>query len=339
MTFVVVMYPGELTMPNRYKTPNLEPVPYFPYHEPPRIFLQRRVASGAMSHGRSNHSIPKSHDLQTHAPRTKRARNERIVQPLAPPHLLSLHTKEIPRANNPPPSSWDTTYTHDLITHATTPSHTGQTWFEDVNASRKILNYLTAPSSSRLALDKRTTTFLDLGTGNGEMLFLLREEGGFEGRMVGVDYSAGSVQLCRQLAASKRGSVTADEGWEERGGGVGMMEFVQWDILHSPPHASWTQPGFDVVLDKGTFDAVSLSAETDEGGRRVCEGYRGKVEGLVRKGGVVVVTSCNWTEEELVGWFEGGGGLEMCGRVEYPVFWFGGRQGQSVQSLVFRRTG
>ena len=188
------------------------------------------------------------------------------------------------------------------------------------------------------------------------MLFLLREEGGFEGRMVGVDYSGGSVELCRRVAASKG---LLGLGSEREGGG-GSMEFVECDILHSPPLPSWTEPGFDVVLDKGTFDAISLSAETDGRGRRVCEGYRDRVEALVRKGGVLVVTSCNWTEEELVGWFEGGGngdggggggwgggggegggggGLEMCGRVEYPVFRFGGGQGQSVQSAVFRRRG
>ncbi|CAD6585450.1 MAG: hypothetical protein ASARMPRED_002166 [Alectoria sarmentosa] len=240
-------------------------------------------------------------------------------------------------------SGWDTTYTHDLTTHASTPSHTGQTWFEDVNASRKILNYLTSPSS-KLPLDKKATTFLDLGTGNGEMLFLLREEGGFGGRMVGVDYSAGSVELCRRLAIAKGIPLISEETGE--GEKEGTVEFTEWDILRSTPPPSWTNSGFDVVFDKGTFDAISLSAETDERGKRVCEGYRARVERLVKKGGVVVVTSCNWTEEELVGWFEGGGGdgdgeggLEVCGRVVYPVFRFGGVEGQSVQSVVFRKRG
>ena len=170
------------------------------------------------------------------------------------------------------------------------------------------------------------------------MLFLLREEGGFEGRMVGVDYSAASVELCERIAGGRGISLRGDDGGE--GGGGGGMEFREWDILRCAPRASWVEPGFDVVLDKGTFDAVSLSCEMDEEGRRVCEGYRERVERLVRKGGVVVVTSCNWTEEELVRWFEGGGGgLERCGRVEYPVFRFGGRLGQSVQSVVFRRRG
>ena len=162
--------------------------------------------------------------------------------------------------------------------------------------------------------------------------------------MVGVDYSAGSVELCRRLAIAKGIPLISEETGE--GEKEGTVEFTEWDILRSTPPPSWTNSGFDVVFDKGTFDAISLSAETDERGKRVCEGYRARVERLVKKGGVVVVTSCNWTEEELVGWFEGGGGdgdgeggLEVCGRVVYPVFRFGGVEGQSVQSVVFRKRG
>ena len=169
---------------------------------------------------------------------------------------------------------------------------------------------------------------MDLGTGNGEMLFLLREEGKFAGRLVGVDYSEASIDLCRQLALRKGYPVgPSSEGRS--------LEFATWDIMRTPPRQEWIE-GFDVVLDKGTFDAVSLSGEVDEQGRRICEGYRERVERLVKKGGYVLVTSCNWTEGELKEWFTGGE-LEVFGRVEYPTFKFGGQTGQSVCSVCFRR--
>jgi EEF1A lysine methyltransferase 2 len=102
--------------------------------------------------------------------------------------------------------------------------------------------------------------------------------------------------------------------------------------------------GFDLVHDKGTFDAMSLSEETfvDEGGKekRICERYPGVVAGLVRKGGWVLVTSCNWTEAEVERWFtgeKGDGELKVWGRVEYPKFRFGGVEGQEVASVCFRR--
>ena len=158
------------------------------------------------------------------------------------------------------------------------------------------------------------------------MLFLLREEGGFEGVMLGVDYSDASVQLCRRRMAALQDEIPE----------IKEIAFQEWDILHSAPRQEWSG-GWDVVLDKGTFDAISLSDEVDEAGRRICEGYKEKVERLVKYGGCFVVTSCNWTEEELKGWFEGGN-LEVAGRVEYPVFKFGGKTGQSISTVCFKKT-
>lgn len=153
------------------------------------------------------------------------------------------------------------------------------------------------------------------------MLFLLREEGGFAGRMMGLDYSAAGVELARRIAAAKPGA--------------GKVEFRVWDIMGAE---KWEGGEWDVVLDKGTFDAVSLSGEEDGRGRRLCEGYRQRVEGMVRRGGVLLVTSCNWTEQELKEWFEGGE-LLFEGRVEYPRFRFGGGTGQTISTVCFRRVG
>ncbi|KAI4126905.1 MAG: hypothetical protein LQ338_003482 [Usnochroma carphineum] len=228
---------------------------------------------------------------------------------------------------------WDTTYTADLSTHTHHLTHTGTTWFSDSLASQKTLSHLL--SLTNPPLSPASTTFLDLGTGNGELLFHLRGPNGpFTGRMLGIDYSPASVELASRIAKEK--------GYTEN-----EVGFKEWDILSD---REWKEGEFDVVLDKGTFDAVSLSAETEERtGRRVCEGYAAKVVRMVKKGGRFLVTSCNWTEEELRGWFEKGkgegdanqenedGGFEFEGRVEYPRFKFGGKEGQSVYGVCFRR--
>lgn len=206
--------------------------------------------------------------------------------------------------------------------------------------------------SDELGLDRETTNFLDVGAGNGSLLFSLRRGGsqeeerdgegrgeeGFRGPMVGVDYSGASVELARGVAG-------------ERGMGLGAGEaevrFEEWDVMREEP-GGWMRRdsatgdvGFDVVLDKGTFDAVSLCEEGDGRGGRICEGYRDTVGRLVRKGGLLVVTSCNWTEGELRRWFEGEGegegDLVFWGRVRYPSFTFGGRTGQSISSVCFKR--
>jgi hypothetical protein len=105
--------------------------------------------------------------------------------------------------------------------------------------------------------------------------------------------------------------------------------------------------GWDLVLDKGTFDAISLSGERDGQGRRICEGYGARVLQLLRTGGLFLVTSCNWTEAELKEWFDGktwaeagtetGARLRLAGRIAYPVFSFGGVKGQTISTLCFEK--
>ncbi|RAH80316.1 hypothetical protein BO86DRAFT_457349 [Aspergillus japonicus CBS 114.51] len=332
-------------------------------------------------------------------------------------------------------------------------SDPGTSWFSEHNAPAKVLDFLTdetfplapchtttthplpghaADAEAEADADAQTgvnrgaqppqqPSILDLGTGNGSMLALLRKRGGFRGAMVGVDYSAQSVELARRLQAlrihraylsdSDEEDEDSDEGEDEGEGGEGQgpgdregtnmdIRFEEWDILSSSPSSSssagagagagatsvvpeglawfpYERRGFDIVLDKGTFDAVSLSAEVVSGSegedaegaegtegteglgegqerkggkmvqRRVCERYPGIARGLVRPGGFLVVTSCNWTEEELVEWFTAPAAaaaadgqkdrLVVWGRVEYPRFRFGGREGQGVCTVCFQR--
>lgn len=238
------------------------------------------------------------------------------------------------------PNSWDKLYKRELVNNASDPTDRGTVWFDDSDAEAKLLQFLegleegSITAADGVTLDKTSTSFLDLGCGNGSLLFALREEG-WRGRCLGVDYSGESVALARQIAGS--GAVAGDEA----------VEFAEWDVLRGPYDAvllGAQGQGWDVVHDKGTFDAISLSDEADARGRRVSEGYKARVVRLVRTGGLFLVTSCNWTEAELEGWFgegaadvEGGGRFVRVGRVEYPSFSFGGVKGQTISTLCFQR--
>lgn len=232
--------------------------------------------------------------------------------------------------------SWDNLYTTEITNHTEDPSDIGTVWFDDSDAEAKILEFLDGlvvveprdhPDAPALSHDG--TSFLDLGCGNGSLLFSLREED-WTGRALGVDYSPKSVSLARQVATAKEES--------------GTVEFQEWDVIAGPFDTVLNGPqadGWDVVLDKGTFDAISLSDEKDAQGRRLCEGYRERVLRLVRRGGIFLVTSCNWTESELRSWFErrdrGQEGFDVAGRVEYRSFSFGGAKGQTISTLCFHR--
>ncbi|EEA20634.1 Protein-lysine N-methyltransferase efm4 [Talaromyces marneffei ATCC 18224] len=281
----------------------------------------------------------------------------------------------------------------------------GTSWFSEHDAPQKVLRYLTsrkfplAPKNLRKQRENKEPSILDLGTGNGSMLALLRKRGGFKGVMVGVDYSEQSVRLARELqrlrlhSAYESGDDSDDydddddddddddeeeeeeeEDEEEedvvvatstgddsvqREEGIPLknqdIQFEEWDILdpanetilnnnNDTKKLSWfpyeTQ-GFDIVLDKGTFDAISLSDETTgSANTHICHQYPIVASKLVRPGGYLIVTSCNWTEDELVHWLtteSTSTGLEVWHRLEYPRFRFGGMEGQGVCTVCFRR--
>ncbi|RYP25451.1 hypothetical protein DL767_008369 [Monosporascus sp. MG133] len=275
--------------------------------------------------------------------------------------------------------------------HAHDPSDTGTVWFDDSDAEARMIGFLLDFESELLLVPRgpnRGASFLDLGTGNGSLLLGRRDAGCAGGRMLGVDYSARSVEFARRIAAARAAAKEEEEGHDGRGGeeeeeGQPEVEFRLHDILRDDPRKLLTgaqEAGWDVVLDKGTFDAISLSAEEEEDGgggggaqeegrsesatrrrsaatARACEAYPRRVLPLVRPGGLFLVTSCNWTEDELRRWFLGDDaviasttaaaatttegkeewGFEQVGRVEYPSFSFGGVKGQTISTLCFRK--
>lgn len=154
--------------------------------------------------------------------------------------------------------------------------------------------------------------------------------------MLGVDYSPQSIQLARGLA-QRYASTEVPRNVHPH------IQFEVLDLIHSDPIAQPWWPsdsrGFDLVLDKGTFDAISLSSETvisaDGKQQRVCEVYPRKAMEMVKPGGFLLVTSCNWTEEEVAHWFTDR--LQVWAKVKYSKYKFGGQEGQGVATVCFRR--
>ncbi|KZV97431.1 S-adenosyl-L-methionine-dependent methyltransferase [Exidia glandulosa HHB12029] len=168
---------------------------------------------------------------------------------------------------------------------------------------------------------------LDIGTGNGVMLFSLAEEGYDASRMLGVDYSEDSVRLAKLVAnARERSDVT----------------FAQGDFLKDdPPHVQGMEDGkvdvWDLLLDKGTYDAIGLAGK-DEDGVRPRDVYPGRVARLLKPGGLFLITSCNYTEEELKAAFETADtGLTYHSRIQHPTYTYGGKSGSICASVAFRK--
>jgi len=72
------------------------------------------------------------------------------------------------------------------------------------------------------------------------------------------------------------------------------------DILNTESGGLCSDQKFDVCLDKGTYDAISLNLDDATG----CQAkYINNVSCLLAPDGVFIICSCNWTKPELLAQF------------------------------------
>ncbi|AOA65319.1 Lysine methyltransferase [Komagataella phaffii CBS 7435] len=216
---------------------------------------------------------------------------------------------------------WDDFYQLETANFKEDSENVGECWFDDSDAENKIIEFLfdriEDGSSEFFHSNSRVC---DLGTGNGHLLFELRKEG-FRGDLVGLDYSEVSVEFARQIAQKHA---------------VKGITFQQCDILDEKSSVlNDENDKFDILLDKGTFDAIALSSSTYNGGKTGIEIYPSTVKKLLKKGGILLVTSCNFTESELIKHITKNDEFAEEKHIEYPKFEFGGIQGQTICSICF----
>lgn len=60
---------------------------------------------------------------------------------------------------------------------------------------------------------------------------------------------------------------------------------------------------FDVCIDKGTYDAISLNPHDTEKGKKL---YVQALKDALKDKGFFAITSCNWTKEQLLDRFREG---------------------------------
>ncbi|SCU82573.1 LANO_0B06766g1_1 [Lachancea nothofagi CBS 11611] len=209
---------------------------------------------------------------------------------------------------------WDDFYAVEKSNFEENPEDTGECWFDDSNAEDKMIEFLTDHVGELLVA--KDASMIDLGTGNGHLLFQLCDEG-FEGKMVGVDYSEKSVEFAREILRANYSDLS-------------NLEFLAADIFDS----KWESPKYDIILDKGTLDAIALSGLKSSNGETIVEAYPKVVDKLMKKDSVFLITSCNFTEAELKKMIETDS-LVAWETIKYPGFKFGGHEGSTICSVAF----
>ncbi|CAB4273701.1 unnamed protein product [Prunus armeniaca] len=240
-------------------------------------------------------------------------------------------------------SYWDAAYADELANFRE-HGHTGEVWFGadvmevvtswtknlciDISQGRMPNHVDNIKSDPVEQGDKYLSDWsvLDIGTGNGLLLQELSKQGFSD--LTGTDYSEGAVDLARSLA-----------------GRVGLpnIHFLVDDVLDTKLGRQ-----FQLVVDKGTLDAIGL--HPDGSIKRVM--YWDSVSRLVAPGGVLVITSCNSTKDELVQEVESFNQRSVTQEHDetskdkfqylshvrtYPTFMFGGSVGSRVATVAFLR--
>jgi len=155
---------------------------------------------------------------------------------------------------------------------------------------------------------------VDLGCGNGVMLLELAREG-FK-NLTGMDYSEHAIEMSKTLLSEHD------------------VNFKIVNLLEDPETPGDGEEKYDVCLDKGTFDAVSLCPDIPQSDAR--KKYFSNVVNLLKQDdSMFILTSCNWTTSELVSM--SADYLKVLETIPTPTFMFGGKAGNVVSIVVFNK--
>ena len=173
-------------------------------------------------------------------------------------------------------------------------------WFGRA-CQNKLLNWIFSniPTSSII---------LDVGCGDGSFLAALLEKK--YPNIVGIDYSNYAIKLCKARFGD-------------------IIKVEQVDILKNSSNSLLN--GFDVVFDKGTWDAISLNPDISFDD--LIRSYKTFVKNVMKKfSSKFILTSCNWTSSELLNLFNDFVFIE---EITHKSFKFGSSTGSDVTTIVF----
>ncbi|KTW32764.1 uncharacterized protein T551_00249 [Pneumocystis jirovecii RU7] len=157
---------------------------------------------------------------------------------------------------------------------------------------------------------------LDIGCGNGHFLCSLSSKGYESCTLVGIDYSDIAIELSKTISNEQK---------------IKGVIFETLDILDFEDYFNGE---WDVVLDKGTFDSISFNTEINGDIRTSL--YLINIKKLIKKEGFFIITSCNWTKEELISKFSSED-LIYHSYIGSPILSFGGSYGSKFSTVIFAR--
>ncbi|PWA03045.1 hypothetical protein BB558_000802 [Smittium angustum] len=241
---------------------------------------------------------------------------------------------------------WDNRYATELENYKD-HKDIGEVWFgEDI--AEKVVDWV-----EDLGTSFKNKPLIDIGCGNAHLLFMLSDLG--YTCLVGTDYSKLAIDLATNISENTENSKN--------------IKFIQANILEPNSSAKMCDElsnmksndtkcmKYSIILDKGTFDAICLKPvdesnkdEISKLSKKITEdqdknntttdftarnSYIDFIRNIIEPSeGIFLITSCNWTEDELKNHF--GTHFLPVGRINHRSFTFGGIKGQTVSSVAFK---
>ncbi|RWS29288.1 protein-lysine N-methyltransferase METTL10-like protein [Leptotrombidium deliense] len=167
---------------------------------------------------------------------------------------------------------------------------------------------------------EKSVSIIEIGSGNGQLLMDL-SKCGFK-TLFGIDYSSEAIHFSKLLRDSLQMSDS--------------IEFEEADFLvYNFQESSVLSKQYDIVIDKGTFDAICLNPDANDEQIKVT--YYTNICKYLKRNGLFMLTSCNWTKSEILDQISAAKcSLTLFDEIETPKFTFGGNTGNKVVSLIFK---
>ena len=216
--------------------------------------------------------------------------------------------EELPSSKLGTKRYWDEFYSVELNNFGESKDE-GEIWFGHTRMM-KVVKWITNNKDI-----EKSHSIIDIGCGNGAMLLELADEDFTD--LCGVDYSPNAIELAQNIA-------------EEHGKNI---KYSQLDFLDvTSVEQALEGRCFDVCHDKGTYDAISLRPDDAKEARSK---YVDVLMKIMKNDGYFVITSCNWTLEELTKHFSND--LKLHVHIPAPSFQYGGSTGSTVTTVVFTK--
>ncbi|KAK6454568.1 methyltransferase domain-containing protein [Scheffersomyces xylosifermentans] len=235
---------------------------------------------------------------------------------------------------------WNDFYKRERKEFSDDSDFTGEIWFDENGAEQKMIDFLIQQlDEEQLFSNKDVIEVLDVGTGNAHFMVEFAEQVVEECDLAssfahtGIDYSPDSVEFAQQVIDKK---LEENEAIGEKH----KFTVEQVDVLQKNcEFLAKNKERFDILVDKGTLDAIALSQVPLEefDGKKPFNVYASQVSQVMKKGSILLITSCNFTEDELVKIItsDKNTGLSVMKKLKYPSFKFGGTEGSTICTIAF----